>query len=396
MLPLALIPWLAGSTGVLGAAAAAYLFKKDDKTLPAVIPGVAPVEVPRWGRFDDFSLLLASAVFLIDGKLSDEEARYLEELRRRSPEESWRKVATALEEPNLFAVLGRWYRALDQEEKEQAETLLSELVRVDNQVAEEEVAFLVQFSQIVDGNEPLVLYVSRPMQGGSPDHGLFKYIAKPEFLADFPRSECVYREGEVYIEHPFLDQALERFSADDFQVAQEAMYEGLIGLMKDLGAKKIVLSDYVEEKGASGSHVGGGVNVAAGAGPAKIGVGGKAGYDVSADDLMREKQDLVVTFEGSKPRIIDRVLQRRWHARLMKKYAANKQYRVIIDGRFGDNRIKTFSHQMKSVDARKLAKAINAAAKLDKKMVKVGVDLKVKSSNSSVYTVEKLIKIDFH
>ena len=84
MLPLALIPWLAGSTGVLGAATAAYLFKKDDRTKPAVMPGAAPVEVTRWGRFDDFSVLLATAVFLIDGKISDEEGRYLDDLRRRT------------------------------------------------------------------------------------------------------------------------------------------------------------------------------------------------------------------------------------------------------------------------------------------------------------------------
>ena len=391
MLPLALIPWL--SAGLTGALAAKRLLKDDDK---ALVPSRAPAAPSHWGRFDDFSALLASAVFLIDGNISNEENRYLEELRQRAPQATWQKVAAALEEPNLFAVLGRWYRALDDDEKERVELLLAQLVRVDNQVAEEEIAFLVQFSQIVDGNEPLELFVSKPMQGDGPRHGLFRYISKDGFLAEFPNSECVYREGEVYIEHPFLHRALDRFSANDFQTAQEAMYEGLIGLMKDLGAKKIVLSDYAEEGDASGSHVGGGINVAAGAGPAKIGVGGKAGYEVSADDLMREQRDLVVTFEGSKPRLIDRILQRRWHARLSRKYAANKQYRAIIDGRFGDNRIRTFSHQVKSFDARKLAKAINATAKFDKKWVKAGVDLKVKSNNSSVRTVEKLIKIEFY
>ncbi|MBX3713163.1 MAG: hypothetical protein KF800_14475 [Lysobacter sp.] len=391
MLPVVLIPWLTAATVGAAGVAAGYLYKGAGQAAKPVTNSLK-----AWSRFDDFSLLLAISIFLIDGELSREEERYLDELRSKAPNESWYKISEALKEPNLFAVLSRWYRALDEADARQVEPLLSELVRVDSQVAEEEIAFLVQFSQVVDGNEPLDLYVSRSSVGAAPQHDLFRYINKDAFTENFPDSECVYREGMLYVEHPFLHRSLQRFSAEDFSTAQEAMYEGLIGLMKDLGAKKVELLDYLEESDRAQTSASAGAELAAGMGPAKIDAGAKAGRSVSADDLMRKENHLVVTFEGLKPRWVDRLLQRRWRSRLMKKYESNKQYRMIIDGRFGENRIKTFSFQLKSVDARKLVKAINASANLQKKVVKAGIQMDVKSDDANVCTVEKVLKIDFY
>ena len=332
----------------------------------------------------NFPFCLRPLFFYIDGKLSDEEGRYLSDLCSRAPDESLRKINKALEEPNLFAVLSRWYRALDEREARGIDSLLIELVKVDNQVTEEEIAFMVQFSQVVEGNEPVDLYVSRPVAGDSPQHGLFSYIDRDCFIRSFPDSDSVYREGMLYVQHPFLDKALQRFSAEDFSTAQEAMYEGLIGLMKDLGAKRVELLDCQEESGRAQSSVSLGTELAAGTGPVKIDAGAKAGRRVDTDDLMRQENHLVVTFEGFKPGWIDRFFKRRWRARLIKKYESNKQYRMIIDGRFGENRIKSFSHQLKSVEARKLVKAINASARLQKKVVKAGIHMDVKSEDAIV------------
>jgi hypothetical protein len=154
--------------------------------------------------------------------------------------------------------------------------------------------------------------------------------------------------------------------------------------------------DSLEESGRAQSSVSLGAEFGAGIGPVKIDAGANAGRSVDADDLMRQENHLVVTFEGFKPGWIDRLFKRRWRARLIKKYESNKQYKMIIDGRFGENRIRSLSHQLKSVEARKLVKAINASARLQKKVVKAGIHMDVKSDDANVCSVEKLLKIDFY
>lgn len=345
---------------------------------------------------DGFCLMLANVLFRIDGTVSPEEQEHLDRLTEEVPQRVRERIEKILESPDVFVQIRNWYNALGEAEKSLAKEEVKKLVQIDKERTEEEEAFLIQFAQITEGHDRLPLYVSTELDkanGKLPNHNFFRYVSARQFPETFPNAETVFRSGNVYVDHPYINDSLIPFTAHDFEQAQDQLFGGVIELLKELGAKSVHISESMEE--VEGDRQQGKVSV-----DAKSVTTGSAqlagGADFSLERILRTKDTVNVRFDGSKPPLLRRLFPQRWHQQLLRRYRNNPQCLTIIKNRFGHNKASYFKHQVKSMEARSVAKGINAAAKLDYKLVKAGANVDYQSKGTVTRTIEKTLTVHFH
>jgi hypothetical protein len=343
-----------------------------------------------------FCLMLANVLFRVDGKISDQEEEYLKEQTKSADLRVVERITSILEATDTFVEIRNWYNALSEVDKSFALEQAKKLVEIDRERTEEEEAFLIQFAQIAEGNERLPLYVSTALDktnGKLPNHNLFHYVSERDYRSRFLTPDSPpFRSGAVYIEHPYNEDSLIPFSVEDFEQAQDQLFGGIIELLKELGAKSVDVAESLEEVGNERGDVD--ASVKAGNAAANVQLAG--GADFSIERILRTHDSVNVRFDGSKPPLLKRFLPNRWQQHLLRKYRNNPQCLTIIKNRFGHNKASYFKHQVRSSEARRLAKGINAAAAVDYRLVKGEARMKARLDGAFTRTIEKTLTVRFH
>lgn len=340
---------------------------------------------------DEFGLVLANLLFKIDGEENEHETRALKTLACNASEEIKQRMESVLDAPRKFQALEQWFRALalSEAERTQLAEKLNLWAAIDKRRAPEEDAFVIQIAQILEGNERIPLFVSiSEAPRVLVAHDLFEYINEERFRGQFPESQFDFQEGRIYTRHPYLSNSLLPFDIEEFNAAQNEIYDGIIDVMKDLGAKRLIISRSQEEA-QKALH-----SAQAGVGVKDIGEV-KVGGSVSTEDFVHSKETIKVTFEGTTRPFLTRLFPGRWRRGLISKYRNNPHYAAIIQNRFGHNRIKKLEYQFSSKEARKLAAGMRAALKVKVKIKSVGGDLQYDYKSSTVEAVEKYFFVEF-
>lgn len=346
-------------------------------------------------NYAEFEYMLANIMFRVDGDMSDDECEWLVKKSEVVKKQVKDRIDGILESDDKFVEVRDWYKSLGKIPQDRLSASLARLAHVDKKRTVEKEAFMIQMAQISNGNDKLKLYVSRDkatMRQGHFKNNLFEYIGADEFL-EKSTSCSQFNNASIYVDNPFVDNELMAFSPSDFEVAQGRLYDGLIPLLKDLGAKKFLMSEISSTKDLNEDSVSVGVSVSA----KKVGGASlESGMNFSELVDIHKKESVEVTFDGAGAPLMnffksDKKLKKE----LLAKYRGNKIYVELIEGRFGENKITSFKYKIKSNDARKIDSGIRASVKFDKGLVKGSVRVGYNSLDDSSMAIEKELDITF-
>ena len=351
------------------------------KTVPAVTP---------LGKRDEFLVGFASVLCAIDGEVAKEEGEALEAASRALEPAVHKRLADLTANRGKFLLLQQWCRGIGLHEHDRAwigEKLIG-YADVDRQRTSEENAFLVQAAQILEGNEQLPLFIgASAIPEVAATHDLFDYLTEAQFRERFPASACDFKDRQLYTLHPYLSESLMRFSVEDFEDAQSEVYDGFLDVLRELGAKRVIISrskDEVERYKHKGSVE------ASGATTGSLKVDGS----VSGERLIKEKETIEARFDGRGLPLFSRIFPWPLRRRLLRKYRANPHYVAVIQNRFGHNKLKYLEYKLQSRSASKVAASFSASLKL--KMYAASGGASGGYSRESVEAVEKYFLAEFH
>ena len=371
---------------------AVELFKDSAKGTP---PTITPQPPKSLTQREQFLLILAEVLFRIDGEIAPLEQAHLNELRERSnvTKEAEDRLATVQKDRNIFASLRSWYKALSNEERQAIAVDAGKLADIDQKRTAEEEAFLIQLAQIIENQDRLDLFVATQQSNSSLiEHDLFKYMTEQQFSTSFVNSTCKFNVGQIYISNPHESTSLIPFCVEDFELSQDQLFDSIIELLKELGAKSVVISESSEA--TNDTKLTG--EAAAEGGNAITTINVEAAGKQALHNLIRTKAGVEVLFDGSKAGFFDRFRYQKVEAQLLRKFKNNAQCCTIIKTRFGNNKAKYFRHEVRSNEARSIARSINAAAKVDYKLVKATAKAGVAQDESITKSVEKSLTVHFY
>jgi len=356
-------------------------FLRFDKTASAVTP---------LSKRDEFLIGLASVLCAIDGEVAEKEAEALNAASLSLEASVRNRIANLAANRGKFLLLQQWCRGIGLHEHDRVwigEKLVG-YADVDDQRSSGEIAFLVQAAQILEGNEQLPLFVGAsaiPDVAGT--HDLFEYLTEAQFRERFPASACEFGDGQLYTLHPYLSESLMRFSVEDFEDAQSEVYDGFLDVLRELGAKRVIISrskDEVERYKHKGSVE------ASSATTGSLKLDGS----VSGERLMKEKETIEARFDGRGLPLFSRIFPWPLRRRLLRKYRANPHYVAVIQNRFGHNKLKYLEYRLQSRSASKVAASFSASLKL--KVYGAAGATSGGYSREGVEAVEKYFLAEFH
>lgn len=380
-----MIPFIAA--GLVGS----YLLKSllsdsDSGSSVATINKLSPEE--------EFLAFFANILFRIDGVVHSEEEKILENYRSRTSDSFQKKLEDTLQSTETFSILRRQYKSLDKGAVEKMFSKFVDLSKVDGEVSECEEAILIQFAQMLKDYEKLPLFITCSAKPSNVliMHDLFEYITEEEWRQRYKNSTSGFLADEIYTLHPFVSDALIPFSISGFEDSQNEFFEGIIPIMKELGASCVYISESKEQFSERQENVKADISVEYG----EKGAGASGSSMADTKSILQNKEIVEVRFDGSKLPLLDRVLPGRIHKRLKEKYKHKPEYLTLIENRFGGNKINYFEYQIKSKVAKSLANGLDAAAKLDVSLVKGSASTAQSKSEKMVESIEKYFRAEFH
>lgn len=388
-----------GLTGPVGVLAAMALLKssRDKAAMRAALDKSASEDFKKGPptQLEKFEFLLARLMFEIDGVVSQEERAYLDDRSSRFQKEM-ELIDEAIHGPDAYRYVKERFEAVKAACRESDfADYLELLADIDGRRTAEEVAFLVQMLNMLDGGGRLSLYVTREAHGrasGSVVRGFFNYIDRVEYEARGGALGFPFESRMVYVEDPFDSDRLIPLDDQAFDEAQDRFLDGLLLLLAQLGAKSMTMS--LSSGATSDESSKGKVEVSGGA----RGISGSmmvSGNSAAFEDW-RSCENVAVTFDGSGLSLSGRLFPGRLKSTLLRRHQSNKLYVALIQGRFSSNRIKKITHELASDTVDRVSRGIKFASKVSAKVAKAQVGAQAEKTSKSKGTFKRKMTIEFY
>lgn len=343
---------------------------------------------------EKFEFMLASLMFSIDGVVSDQEQQFLNQQANRFGDVKDR-VDKILSGKEMYREIKSWFSAVkDLCDVSELSTKLSFFADLDEKRTEEESALIVQIINMIEGGPKLPLYLggARPEEGSFESRqDFFEHISQEEYGDRCGSLGYPFEKGTVYVEDPFDIERLMPLDEKAFEDAQDNFLDGLLLLLKQIGAKSVRMTQREDKSSATSSKGKVDINVGVKLVSGSLKVDGSS----SASEDWHKSEDVEATFDGAGMSVIGRIFVGGLESKLLHKHKSNKVYTSLIQGRFRNNKLKNFKYKVKSDEADHVSKAIDIAAKLGLKAVKGKMDVKGAVAERLRRTFERTLEIQF-